>query len=240
MELTYDYHEQLAQIAALNINECNKKIVKEALTEHKLNPTFYNHVIRTKDYAVLIASLLDLNRDIMAAAAGTHDVGKNQEEVKAELDAVEKGKPIDMEKVKPHPLYSYNFITTGSFDRSSLETLICDDDDESRTERYMIADIVARHHDYQRERSYHKEGELPDTPYSFEEGSDMWKYAIALSMADFYEAYTATDRVNNWRKANEARGKTTEDVMVENLNPELGPYIHSCFKAGIFNNSVSA
>ncbi|MDP2909066.1 MAG: HD domain-containing protein [Nanoarchaeota archaeon] len=179
------------------------------LVREKDLPTYY-HSMRVGLLSSKIARHLGLDEKTLLIAGLTHDIGK----VLIEKDILQKKGVLtekEMEKIKGHPVYSYELLK-----------------DKYRT----CAEIVLRHHKYQ-SNSYPKEDQGADK-FSPDMRSRIEDCAKALSLADIYDALTT--RVNYRLNKDRLSKEEVKSILLKE-KPYISSIITDLYAKGILGES---
>jgi len=196
----------------LEINASQQDLLKFYLDFIKdKDYTTYSHSIRVGLLGAEVASFLDTNPNVFLYAGLLHDIGKldiEDEVLKKKFDFNEE----DREKIKEHPLQSYNYI---------------------KQVNPFAAEVVLRHHRHQK-NAYPEI--LPESMFENPTKVLIAYYSRVLSLVDYYDALTT--RWNEDERFNQANTKEKKkEVLLEN-NPDQKTLIYHLYDAGIFGNGI--
>jgi HD-GYP domain-containing protein (c-di-GMP phosphodiesterase class II) len=174
----------------------------------------HDHSIRVGLIAPNVAKYLDLNVTPSFYTGIFHDVGKLL--IPAELlRKTENFTEKDYETMKQHAIFSYQIL---------------------KKKFSFSADIVVRHHKYRKGEGYPEILPKYKHPYSEATRSLIERYAVILSLVDFYDA--ATTRIND--KHGEKR--YLSNVEVKNLmiekHPDYSSLIYDLYANGILGHDL--
>ncbi len=171
----------------------------------------YKHSLRVGLLGAEVASFLDTNPDIFLYAGILHDIGK----LDIEDDVLKKKFGFDnndYEKMKEHPLRSYNYI---------------------KNMNPFAAEVVLRHHRHQINGYPEK---LPESIFQNHTKVLIAYYSRVLSLVDFYDALT-TRFNDDSRFDKEASKEKKKAILLEN-NPDLKTLINHLYNVKIFGNGL--
>ncbi|MBU2589466.1 MAG: HD domain-containing protein [Nanoarchaeota archaeon] len=196
----------------LEINESQKDILKFYLDFIKEKDyTTYSHSIRVGLLGAEVASFLDTNPNVFLYAGLLHDIGKldiEDEVLKKKFGFNEE----DYEKIKEHPVQSYNYI---------------------KHFNPFAAEVVLRHHRHQ-EIAYPEI--LPESMFQNSTKVLIAYYSRVLSLVDYYDALiNRRNKDDRFKDANTKEKK--KKILLEN-NPDQSTLINHLYEAGIFGNGI--
>lgn len=171
----------------------------------------YSHSIRVGLLGSELASFIDTSPNVFLYAGLLHDIGKldiDDEVLKKKFGFNEQ----DFEKMKEHPLRSYNYL---------------------KNFNPFTAEVVLRHHRHQ-DNAYPEV--LPESIFEAHTNILIAYYSKVLSLVDYYDALTT--RWNEDERFDDARTDEDKKKLLLEKNPDQRTLINHLYDAGIFGNGI--